>query len=429
MNEQPYTRREFMGRSLAVVSTAATIPAFVQRSAFAIEQPDSVRHTAQRPGVPEDRILVVVQLGGGNDGLNTIVPYGTDDYYQMRPQLAVPRGEVLKLNGADGIGLHPQLNSLMRLYDDGLVAAIQGVGYPNPNRSHFKSMDIWHTGEPRRGQGYGWLGRYFDNTCEGAPDPNLCVAVGDQAPLAAQGAKVQPVAFQDERLFRWAGSDLHDDVAASYERINRAGPVEDVAEGSTASFLMRTALDAQVSSDRIRAAARTAPLVNYPRDQMGQSLKMVGSMIRAGLPTRVYYTSMSGFDTHAGQQWRHGNLLRQFSAAVAALYRDLKRQGNEKRVLIMSFSEFGRRVRENASGGTDHGTAAPMFLIGAPVRGGVHGGHPSLTQLDDNGDLKYHTDFRQVYAAILERWMGTDSAAILNGRFKALNVIAADRSA
>ena len=422
MMREPYTRREFLGRSLAVMSTAATIPAFVSRSAFAIDPGGSPR-TAQRPGVPDDRILVVIQLGGGNDGLNTIVPFASGSYYDARPQLAVPADEALRLSGAEGIGLHPQLGALIRLYDDGLVAAIQGVGYPNPNRSHFKSMDIWHTGEPRRGKGYGWLGRYFDHTCEGAPEPNLCVAIGANAPRAAQGAKVQPVAFQDERLFRWAGADLHEDIAEAYDHVNRAGPVEGVSPNSTASFLMRTALDAQVSSDRIRAAARTRPLVNYPGHDLGRSLRLVGSMIRAGLPTRVYYASLGGFDTHAGQEWKHGDLMRRFGEAVAAFYNDLKRQGNHERVLMMTFSEFGRRVKQNASGGTDHGTAAPMFLIGDPVRGGVHGRHPSLIKLDANGDLVFHTVFRRVYATIIDQWMGTDSRPILNGRFEALDVI------
>jgi len=234
---------------------------------------------------------------------------------------------------------------------------------------------------------------------------------------------VQPVAFQDERLFRWAGADLHEDIAEAYDHVNRAGPVEGVSPNSTASFLMRTALDAQVSSDRIRAAARTRPLVNYPGHDLGRSLRLVGSMIRAGLPTRVYYASLGGFDTHAGQEWKHGDLMRRFGEAVAAFYNDLKRQGNHERVLMMTFSEFGRRVKQNASGGTDHGTAAPMFLIGDPVRGGVHGRHPSLTKLDANGDLVFHTDFRRVYATIIDQWMGTDSRPILNGRFEALDVI------
>jgi uncharacterized protein (DUF1501 family) len=427
MNHNAFTRRIFLQRSLAVVSTTATMPMFLQNSAFAIDNPFEYRNGGSRAGVPDDRILVVVQLGGGNDGLNTVIPYGDHAYYNARPQLGVTDKDVVKFTERDaaGIGLHPNLAPLKELYDEGVLALYQGVGYPNPNRSHFKSMDIWHTANPEGdGQGTGWIGRYFDNTCGGEPEPNACVSIGDTAPLATQGKTIQPIAFENAKLFRWSGEDLHPDVAAAYQQINRRGVIADeAAEGTTAEFLMRTALDAQLSSEKIRDATAKPPEVSYPGSKLANSLKMVAQMIRAGLGTRVYYTDMGGFDTHAGQAGRHANLLGQFAQAVAAFYRDLKSQGNEKRVMIMTFSEFGRRVKQNASAGTDHGTAAPMFMIGDMVEPGVHTPHPSLTKLDKNGDLVFNTDFRQVYTSVINDWMGADAKAVLGKPFKPVKLV------
>lgn len=413
-----YTRRAFLQRGLTVVSTAATLPAFVQRSAFGLDNPFAYRQTAQRPGVPEDRVLVVVQLAGGNDGLNTVVPFGDDDYYRLRPNLAVRQADVLKLDERQGLGLHPSLEPLKALHDEGQLATLLGTGYPNPNRSHFKSMDIWHTANPQReGAGRGWLGRYFDNQCEGQPQPDLCIAIGREAPLATQGNLTQPIAFEDERLFQWSGQSLHEDLADRYQAINRAGVLAEVDGDSPQAFLMRTALDAQVSSDAINKAASTRPAVSYPSNRLGRDLKLVAAMIRAELPTRVYYVSMGGFDTHAGQAGRHARLLGDFARAIKAFQDDLQAQGNGKRVVTMTFSEFGRRVRQNGSGGTDHGTAAPMFIIGEPVKGGLLGRQPSLTRLDDNGDLIYSLDFRQAYSTVLGQWMSGPSEQILGGKF------------
>lgn len=424
-----YTRRVFMQRSLAMVSASSTLPMFLQRSAFAIDNPLAAAAGGSRPGVPDDRILVVVQLGGGNDGLNTVVPIGDDAYYKARPGIAIGKDQALKFreHAADGLGLHPALRPLMELYDQGALSIIQGVGYPNPNRSHFKSMDIWHTASPESGgQGDGWIGRYFDNTCAGAPggepEPNLCVSIGDKAPLATYGQTVQPIAFEDAELFRWSGEELHPDLAKTYSRINRAGVTDGTDNDSSAAFLMRTALDAQVSSDKIRRAMKRPNQASYPSNRLGNSLKMVSSMIGAGLQTRVYYTSMSGFDTHAGQAGKHERLMRDFAGAVAAFYQDLKARGEHQRVCILTFSEFGRRVKQNASGGTDHGTAAPMFLIGDMVTPGVQGRTPSLTRLDDNGDLIFSTDFRSVYASVLDQWMKADSKAVLGKQFKPADV-------
>lgn len=418
-NDHAYTRRAFLQKGLTMISTAATVPYFIQSSAYGMVDPFDLLETTSIAGKPQDRVLVVVQLGGGNDGLNTVVPFGDDNYYRARPTLGLPANNLLRFGGgADGLGLHPNLRGLKELHDEGLLATVQGVGYPNPNRSHFTSMDIWHTADPRQPSGNGWIGRYFDNTCNGTPEPNAEIAIGREAPKAMIGELNKPVSFETADLFRWIGEDLHKSMADPYQEINRAGDsVEGVQDGTQLEFLTRTALNAQVASDQIRSAVRVRPLVEYPRTQLAQQLQMVGAMIRAELPTRVYYVSIGGFDTHAGQLGSHANLMSQFGSALLAFQKDLKAQGNDGRVLTMTFSEFGRRVMQNASQGTDHGTAAPMFLAGPMVRPGVLGTHPSLTDLDQ-GDLKYTVDFRSVYAAILESWLKADSRKVLKGAFK-----------
>ncbi|MSR17723.1 MAG: DUF1501 domain-containing protein [Phycisphaerales bacterium] len=425
----PFTRRSFIAHGATLASLAATIPAFIHRSAFGLMIPQGVT-PGSAPGFAEDRILVVLQLGGGNDGLNTVVPYGMDDYYKARPQLAVPvAGEVngaITLPGNSTVGLHPAMTQMRELLDEGRLAIVQGVGYPNPNRSHFTSMDIWHTANTDA-QGDGWIGKYFDCTCNGTPVPEGAIAIGRSAPLAMSGRIQKPVAFENAQLFRWMGADDDERLAANYERITRAGVLPgsgSVGAESQSGFLMRTALDAQLASDRIRGALGKRPLVEYPQHQLAKHLQAIGSMIRDGMPTRVYYASLGGFDTHAGQQGTHANLLRQVSESLRAFQRDLDAQGNAGRVLTMVFSEFGRRVRQNASGGTDHGTAAPMFLIGPMVNAGLHGEHPSLNSLD-NGDLRFGTDFRSVYASILEDWMRTPSSPILGAAFEKARILRA----
>ena len=427
-NESTYTRRLFLQQGMTLASMAATVPLFIQRSAMGMLRPEGSLLSSQ-PGVPDDRILVVVQLGGGNDGLNTVVPYGNDLYYKARPNLAIAalgRGSdqpVLPLDDRQGIGLHPALTGFKELMDDGVASIVQGVGYPNPNRSHFTSMDIWHTADASA-KGYGWIGRYFDNTCGGTPVPEGAVAMGRNAPLAMQGGIQKPVTFETAELFRWLGEDLHPAMEDPYRAINRSGTLDAVDPDSQLGFLMRTALDAQVSSERIRAAVRRQPLARYPRSRLAEQLRVVAAMIRDGLPTRVYYVSMGGFDTHANQANQHANLLRQVGGSLNAFYKDIKAQGNSGRVLTMAFSEFGRRVGQNASGGTDHGTAAPMYFVGDMVRPGLLGDHPSLTELDQ-GDLKFSVDFRSVYTAVLEDWMGAPAAKVLGRRFRKARILKA----
>ncbi|MFO0828926.1 MAG: DUF1501 domain-containing protein [Phycisphaerales bacterium] len=414
-----YSRRVFLQQGLTLASLCATVPEFIQASAFGMLAPQAAQG---------DRILVVVQLGGGNDGLNTVVPYGADAYHQARPRLAIAapgRGPqaALALDTSKGIGLHPNLTGLKELFDGERLAIVQGAGYPNPNRSHFASMDIWQTGRVD-GKGAGWIGRYFDCTCNGSPSADAAISIGRTAPLAMVGDVQKPIAFEGPELFRWLGTDLHESLAQPYADSNRAGALPGAAPNSETAFLMRTALDAQVSSDRIRRAVERESLANYPNSALARQLRTIAAMIRDGMPTRVYYASMSGFDTHAGQAGTHANLMRQFGDAMLAFQRDLAAQGNDSRTLTLAFSEFGRRVRENGSGGTDHGTAAPLFLMGAKVRAGLLGEHPSLVDLDQ-GDLRHTVDFRSVYAAILEDWMKAPATKVLGAEYRKAVVLKA----
>lgn len=418
-----YTRRLFLQQGLTLASMAATAPMWIEQSARGMMLPLGSMVSSQA-GVPEDRILVVLQLGGGNDGLNTVIPYGASEYYNARPSLGIvepgkgrgDRPAVLPVDQQLGIGVHPALSGFKELLDDGVASIVQGVGYPNPNRSHFTSMDIWHTANTS-GKGTGWLGRYFDNTCAGRPEPDKSIAIGKEAPLSLIGDEHTPVAFESAAAFDWKGDDVHDELQKPYDDITRGGVLRDVDEDSQLGFLMRTTLDAQLSSDQIRRAVARPSLVKYPGGDLAHQFKMVGSMIRAEMPTRVYYVTMGGFDTHANQYANHAALLKRVGDALNAFYKDMKAQRNTKRVLTMVFSEFGRRVAQNGSGGTDHGCAAPMLLVGDMVQPGLRGSHPSLTDLTQ-GDLKYNLDFRSVYAGILEDWMGAPSAPILKGRYR-----------
>ncbi|MBA4028762.1 MAG: hypothetical protein C0475_06465 [Planctomyces sp.] len=433
-----YTRRQFVHGGLVLASASVTLPAFLSRSALAL--PRAVPGAAAIPGVDQDRVLVVVQLSGGNDGLNTVVPYFSPDYYRARGGIGIREDRVLKLDKAAGVGLHPAMAGMAELYNEGMVTVVQGVGYPNPNRSHFQSMDVWHTADTS-GTGDGWLGKYFDAECcgygkgeSGRPDGSaargtqLGLAIGAAAPLAMRGRTASSVSFESPELFRWSGGEGEGDLGHAYDMITRApDAVLPGEEGSNVEFLTRTTLDARVSSELIRKAVATRPMASYPANSpLTRQLQMVAAMIRAGLPTRVYYTTLGGFDTHSGQggeQGRHAQLLGQLSGAVRAFYQDLKASGHDAKTMTMCFSEFGRRVGQNASNGTDHGTAAPMFMIGPMVRKGVLNDHPSLTDLD-SGDLKYTLDFRSVYAGVLGKWLqAQDPAVVLGKGYKPVEIL------
>jgi uncharacterized protein (DUF1501 family) len=411
-NTPIFTRREFM-QTLAIAGLGASLPAFLTRSL-----------AAQSVGLPgtgfkDDRILVVVQLGGGNDGLNTIVPYADDHYHRLRRNLALKPDTLLRLD--DYHAMAPTMEPFKHLYDSGELAVVHGVGYPNPNRSHFRSMEIWHTAtDADRYSSTGWIGRYFDNACSGEANPLAGVNIGQQAPQAFGGRRGMGVSFDRPTDFGWAGEGRASRDA--FDRLNGT-KAKHHEHGSTLDFLRHVTANAVTSSDQVIRASRVSrPAVDYPDSRIGNSLKTIASLIAGGLPTRLYYASMTGFDTHAGQQFSHGGLLGGFAKSVAAFQKDLKAIGVADRVQIICFSEFGRRVAENASRGTDHGTAGPMFLLGSGVKPGMHGTPCRLDDLDD-GDLKHTVDFRSIYAEVLEKWLGTESEGILGRRFEGIGVL------
>ncbi len=422
MKQMPYTRRAFLHRGLTLLGASATVPAFLGRTAWAMADPMDAKLTQQATG-KDGKILVVVQLAGGNDGLNTIVPFADDNYYRARPRLGVQRDDLIQLD--DFVGLNNAAGDLTELLSEGWGNVIHGVGYPNPNRSHFRSMDVWHSADPTTETPKdGWLGRFFDAQCSGVdpknpnaapepPDATTGVAMSEELPLAMQGRRVTPMTFETPDDYQYGGSDPDAFKQLNQPRQGDAGNLD---------FLTRTALDAKASSEQILAAlGGFASRADYPRGGFGNDLRTTAAMISANLPTRVYYVSLGGFDTHANQAGRHQQLLRQFAQGVKAFWQDMKATGHAERVLMMSFSEFGRRVKENNGAGTDHGAAAPMFLFGPSVQPGTLGRHPSLTDLD-NGDLKYTLDFRHVYSSVLGNWLESDPHQIV-GNYRPADVL------
>jgi uncharacterized protein (DUF1501 family) len=429
MHDHLSTRRVFLQRGLTLLAAAPTVPAFLDQTVMAIANPLDTPLT-QQPSGKDGKVLVVVQLAGGNDGLNTVVPFADDVYHRVRPGIRHDPKTIHRLS--DTLGLHPSLKPLLDLYERQHMAIVQAVGYPNPNRSHFRATDIWHSAQPEREQpSSGWVGRYFDNACAGA-DPDVGISIGETLPLAMQGERMTPLSFERPESYRYRGIDrpryeLLNRVAAGAPTAGPAGKPKNVrTTGQTQlDFLHRTAMDAQLSSDDIlRVTQNHHPANEYPRGELGEGLRLVAAMIRGGLSTRVYYVHLGGFDTHANERGRHDQLMARFAESVSAFWEDLRAQKNDERVLMMTFSEFGRRVAQNASGGTDHGAAAPMFLFGPRVKGGIVGNTPSLTDLD-NGDLKHQFDFRSVYATVLQQWLDTPSKPVLGQQFKPLPVVRA----
>jgi uncharacterized protein (DUF1501 family) len=435
------TRREFLRGTLLGGALSWTLPAFLANT-FSALHAEAMDKATQPVTGRDGTILVVLQMAGGNDGLNTVVPCGNDHYHRARPNLGLREEQILKLS--DEVGLHPSLAGFKDLYDAGQLAVVQGVGYPNPNRSHFRSTEIWQTASDANAfENYGWLGRYFDHACAGC-DPTVGVSIGQQMPQAFGARLPKAISLQNPQNFRFMPPKTGGPEAAaiaedSFRKLNlidsetaensgaSIGTIHGVLrhEGSALDFLERTALDAQVSSDEIRAiAGRAENKAEYPASQLGNSLKLVAKLIGGGLPTRVFYVSQGGYDTHANQANAHQRLLKDLGDCVLSFVADLKAQANLSRVLVMTFSEFGRRVAENASGGTDHGAAAPMFIIGGKVKAGLLSQYPSLAPGDlFQGDLRYNLDFRSVYATVLENWLKTPSAPVLGRKFPLLELV------
>ena len=434
-----HTRREFLRTTVLTSALSWTVPTFLANT-FAALQAEAADAATQTATGRDATILVILQMAGGNDGLNTIVPYTNDFYFKARPRIGVAANQVLRLN--DAIGLHPALEGFKALYDAGNLSVIQGVGYPNPNRSHFRSTEIWQTAsDSNRFEKYGWLGRYFDNACAGC-DPTVGVNIGRQMPQAFTAKNPKGVSLDNPQNYRFISSENGGDDGNMMEQSFRELNEQDGADNSGASigaigapamrpkgspldFLERTALDAQMSSDSIRAISnRTENKASYPGSPLGNSLKLVARLIGGGLSTRVFYVSQGGYDTHTNQAGTQQRLLKDLGDSVKSLLEDIKAQGNMDRVLLMTFSEFGRRVAENANGGTDHGAAAPMFVAGGRVKAGLFGKYPSLAPTDlFQGDLQYSVDFRSVYATVLENWLKTKSEVVLGRKFAPLQLV------
>jgi uncharacterized protein (DUF1501 family) len=415
------TRREFLKASLgasAVLSLGSAAPGFLSRTARAAAPPSD-----------GERILVVLQLAGGNDGLNTVVPYGDDQYAKCRRTLRLPADRLHKIDSL--LGFHPELGAMMKLYQEGHLGVVQGVGYPNPDGDHNVSMRIWQTATPKESACQtGWLGRLVDNVC-GDDEVRMPVAYLGEIPrpltLNAQRSIVPAIHSAADLTVKTladaAGSPAH------RRRLTRAVEAARAGGNPLLEMARRGAVAAYAKSNKIEAAGvmRSASAAAYPPYQLAQTLRMVAGLIRADLGLRVYYTELGGaepggFDNHANQRDNHAALLRQLSESVAAFVRDLERDKLLDRVLLMTFSEFGRTVQENGRRGTDHGSAAPLFLVGGKLKGGLTGAHPNLTDLEGGGQ-KHHTDFRRVYATVLDRWLGYDSQAVLGARYEPLDVL------
>ena len=395
------TRREFLAAGLSgatLLATGPVLPGFLARTA--------------RAAIPrrDQRMLVVVQLTGGNDGLNTVIPYADDHYHRARPSLRIAPNRVLKLTNT--LGLHPDMTGLKRLYDDGLLSVVTNVGYPNPNRSHFASMDIWHCAQTGREHcDDGWLGRIVDRHAQAGGAPFALHLDNQALPLAlkTRSASVPSIAGIDAFRLRSDSDAVTRAIAAPRESIATAG----ANALDTLRFVQRTAVASCENARRLeQLRANTATPVDYPNYGLAARLHQIADLINADFGPRVFYTSLGGFDTHARQTLAHGPLLRELAESVAAFFDDLKARGRDEQVALLTFSEFGRRVAENGSQGTDHGAAAPIFVAGPSCRPGVVGAPPVLTNLTD-GDVGFELDFRRVYASVLADWLKIDPLPIL----------------
>lgn len=417
------TRRDFLKTS-SLVALGSSVPMFLNRTALAAPP-------VGKPGAKET-ILVVVQLTGGNDGLNTVIPFKNEEYAKLRPTLKITADKVKKLN--DDLGLHPSMEGLAGLYQDQVMCVVQGVGYPNPTQSHFRSMDIWQAANMAETLTEGWIGRALKHLPN---PPSFHVAdKNESSPLAMSGAPARVpsiTALEDFQLRTAAasGADKKEQRAVIEGAVMPGAPRPaaqkggntDMAKPGLLDFVQRTANNTYASSQRLQEIGKNyQPKAPYPNTALANKLKLAAQLIDADLGARIFYVSIDGFDTHASQLPAHANLLQTVSAAMTAFYKDMAARGHQDRVLMMTFSEFGRRPYENGSKGTDHGAAAPMLLVGGKVKAGITGKHPSMTD-HQMGNLKHTCDFRQVYASILDKWLGVPSKDVLGETFAHMEIL------
>jgi uncharacterized protein (DUF1501 family) len=397
-------RRDFMKNSM-LASSAFMVPNFLRAADF-----------GKAAGSRSGKTLVVVQLSGGNDGLNTIIPFRNDIYYESRPKIHIPKNEVLKLGNNNNLGFHPAMEALRPLFNQGQMSIINNVGYPNPNHSHFRSMDIWQTGSGSNEYlSTGWLGRYLDNKCNGTCDPYYALNVEEHLNLALKGNVSNGFAVKNiQKLNRTAGNKYLELLAKK----------DHDHEHENVEYLYKTMIDTQSSAKYLfeKSKVHKSP-TTYPQSRFSKDMKMIAELMTADTDTKIYYATLSGFDTHANQLGSHEKLLKTYAESMKAFISDLKKNRLFNDTLIMTFSEFGRRVGQNAGQGTDHGTANNLFLMGKNLKKpGFYNDGPDLSNLH-NGDLKFEIDFRRVYADVLTNWLDANSRNVLGDKFSSLGVI------
>lgn len=399
-------RRDFIQRSTLAAAGTLFVPTFLRASQTQLQQ--------NSPNINGKR-LIIIQLTGGNDGLNTTIPFRNDIYYKNRPTIAIAANDVLRLS--DEMGWNPALEALRPLYDNGEISIINSVGYPNPDRSHFRSMDIWHTASDSNEYfSTGWLGRYLDKACANCAQPHFALEVNEVLSLALKGNTRNGFAMSDaQQLQNLVQTPV---IKTLVQHHHQHAHAENVA------YLYRTLLDTNASADYLAQQSKaTNSSTTYPNHNFGKDLQQVAKLIAGGSDTQIYYISLEGFDTHANQKSQQERLLRIYAEGVAALTKDLKNAGVWNDTLVLTFSEFGRRVAENGSNGTDHGTANQVFLAGGSLRqAGFHNAAPNLETLDE-GDLLHEIDFRRIYATVLQNWLNVQGEAVLNGKFATLPIV------
>lgn len=407
------SRRAFLTRTLqgsSLLALHSVIPQFLANTARAAE-------------AGKDTVLVLIEMTGGNDGLNTVIPYADDLYHKARPTLRFTKEQVVRVD--DHIGLHPALRSLDQLQQKGQLAIVQGIGYPNPDRSHFESMDIWQSADVKRATQSGWIGRSVNDLQDNKGNVPAMQVGASRLPLALQGAPGGVVSINNGQPYKLElGADEKRQKA-------RRGLLEDLAKETPAApgadllqFVQRRELQTYSTLDRLQEVLDSTGGAgrDWGNGGLGQKLQLVTRLIEKGFGTRVFYVSIDGFDTHSGQGEAHRKLLQELGDSISFMFAELAKSGHDKRVVAMTFSEFGRRVLENGSRGTDHGSGSCLFVAGPAIKGGPVGKHPSLSDLD-SGDLRFHTDFRRLYATLLDKWLAVDSKIVLNGSFQHLDIL------
>jgi uncharacterized protein (DUF1501 family) len=395
-----FKRKEFLQ-----IGSLATASLMMPKFLKAFEKPNYVP--------AGNKVVVVIQFSGGNDGLNTVIPITNDIYYKERKTIGIAKDKALSLTS--DVGLHPSLLAFKDLYDDGSLSIMNSVGYPNPDRSHFRSMDIWHSASASNEYvNTGWIGRYLDAQCKGCDKPTQALELDDMLSLALKGTENKGLAFKDpRRLYSSSKERFFKDINAAHTKTEE-----------TVDYLYKTMSETLSSADYIFQQSKLHPSSQaYPNTSLGKDLKTISSLILSDINTKVYYVSLGSFDTHAGQEAQQKRLFNELNDAIKAFTTDMKSNGRFEDVLMMTFSEFGRRVSQNASNGTDHGTANNMFFIsGGLKQKGLLNAMPDLADLND-GDLKHKIDFRNVYATVLNKWLGVDDKTILGNSFERMNFI------